>query len=402
MNGPRRDPALVNPYAPGAGTKPPVMVGRETQLSVVDGAARQVEAGRRPPHLVLTGLRGVGKTVLIREALAGLRERGWLCGYCEVRRDVEVGVALGTILADGAALLPRRKKLAAAVRHMTATIGSVTFSAAPDGTIGISVAPNREGGAAPDAYRAALRLFRDLGQAARDDGAGVALGLDELQSMRRKDATTLLQALEADEAEDTRILLLGAGLPTTPTELSKSRTYAERFRYEPLDDLTVYEARRAVEEPSKALGVAWEADALERVIGLAHGYPYFLQLYASESWETSAPSAVVTSEDVEQAIPRVKRSLDHGLYGTRWQRASQLERQYLIAMAQLMTKTGAQVARSGDVARTMGRDLSDLSAIRDRLIQKGVIHSPASGRIQFSVPGFGEFVIARSTDETGP
>jgi hypothetical protein len=391
---------FANPYAPGAGTAPPVLVGRELQLALIDSSAALVEAGRRPQHMALTGLRGVGKTVLLKEALRRLRSRGWLCGYYEVRRDVDVGVAISTIVLEGAALLPARARLRKALQNLRSSIGAATLSGSPDGTLSLMVSRNA---VTSDPYLEALQLFRTLGRAAAADGAGVALCVDEVQTFRRKDATTLLQALEADETEDSRVLLLAAGLPTTPIELAKARTYAERLRYEPLDDLTSADARRAVAEAASQEGVEWERPALERVVALARGYPFFLQLYASEAWDVASaaglqPGGQILLDHVRGAEPRVARRLDNGLYATRYERSSEAERLYLLAVAALMSDDSATV-RSGDVARALGRSLSDLSQIRDRLIRKGVIHSPTVGLLTFSVPGFRDYLERRAADE---
>jgi type II secretory pathway predicted ATPase ExeA len=375
-------------------------VGRELQLSIIESTAGLVEEGRRPQHMVLTGLRGVGKTVLLKEALRRLRARGWLCGYYEVRRDVDVGVAIATIVAEGAGLLPHGAKLRATLRKLRSSLGVAKLSGAPDGTVSLELVAQARSTADP--YLEALRLFRQLGPPAIADGVGVALCVDEAQAFRRKDATTLLQALEADEQEDSRVLLLAAGLPTTPVEMAKARPYAERFRYEPLDDLTATDARRAVAEAAEDKGVAWQAPALEHVVMLARGYPFFLQLYASEAWDVAAarsdPLRRIAARHVVEAEPRVARRLDNGLYATRYERSSEAERRYLSAIADLMPDDAATV-RSGDVARSLGKSLSELSAIRDRLIRKGVIHAPTLGQLTFSVPGFRDYVARRAAGE---
>lgn len=390
------DTRPVNPYTPGVGTQPPVLVGRELQLAVIDQTARLVEGGREPQHVILTGLRGVGKTVLVKEAMRRLRARKWLCGYYEVRRDVDAGVAIAAIVAGGATLLPKRAKLAGALRRLRASIGSASLSGAADGTVSISISP-RPG--PTDPYFEALRLFRTLGVAAAEDGVGVALCVDELQTFRRKDATTLLQALEAGDGAEARVLLLGAGLPTTGVELAKSNTYAERFRYEVLDDLSPREARRAVEEPAAAAGVAWEPDAAARVVTLAGGYPFFLQLYASEAWDAAerrdAGFVAISPDDVEASLALAQRRLDQGIYATRLGRASSAERMYLAAMAHVMG--GGSRAGTADVARRLGKSLTELSTTRDRLIRKGVVHAPEPGQLQFSVPGFKEYVAREVT-----
>ena len=372
-----------------------MLVGRQVQQSVVRSTAQLVEAGRPPQHLVLTGLRGVGKTVLLKDVLRTLRDRGWLAGYYEVRRDVEAGVALSTIVSNGTELLPAAGRLREALRSAAGTIGGAKISSAADGNLSFSL--NRQAATQEEPYVAAARLFRALGHAAADANVGVALCIDEIQSFRRKDATTLLQALESNVDADARVLLIGAGLPITPAELSKARTYAERFRYERLDDLSAADARLALVEPAERLHVRWEDPALERVISLAKGYPYFLQLYASETWLVAGTSPqAITLADVKQAEPRVARQLEAGLYATRYDRASQRERDYLQAMAALMSD-GERV-RSGAVAQRLSTQLSNLSPIRDRLIQKGVIYAPESGLLAFSVPGFRDYVIRRSND----
>jgi hypothetical protein len=391
------DSRTLNPYTPGVGTQPPVLVGRDIQLAVIEQTARLVEGGREPQHVILTGLRGVGKTVLVKEAMRRLRTRHWLCGYYEVRRDVDAGVAIAAIVAGGASLLPKRAKLTDVLRKLRASIGNASLSGSADGTVSISITPRA---ATTDPYYEALRLFQQLGAAAAEDGVGVALCVDELQTFRRKDATTLLQALEAGDAASARVLLLGAGLPATGIELAKSNTYAERFRYEVLDDLSPREAARAIEEPAAAGGVTWDPDALARVVDLAHGYPFFLQLFASEAWDAAerrdTQLTTVTTGDVERSLPIAQRRLDSGIYATRFGRASAAERLYLVAMAELMG--GTPRAATADIARRLGRTLADLSTVRDRLIRKGVIHPPEPGWLEFSVPGFREYVLRQTAE----
>jgi hypothetical protein len=187
-----------------------------------------------------------------------------------------------------------------------------------------------------------------------------------------------------------------AGLPGTPVDLARARTYAERLRFEPLDDLTPSEARRAVTEPAAALGVAWADDALERVTNAAAGYPYFLQLHASETWDAAVGATVITAADVAAAEPRALRRLETGLYRARYQRASTGEQRYLHEVARLMTDNQVRTAA---VADALGRDLSELSTVRDRLIRKGVVYSPEIGALAFSVPGFRSYVLARLKPE---
>jgi hypothetical protein len=378
-----------------------VLVGREAQQAVVENSARLVEAGRAPQHVILTGLRGVGKTVLLKDVARRLRERDWLCGYYEVRRNVEVGVTISTIVAEGVSLLPRKTQLRAALRAVRHSIGSATLSGAPDGTVSLQVSA-RSGAASEDPYLAILGLFRALSRAAAGDHAGVALCIDEVQLFRRRDAATLIQTLQAaDGTADSRVLMLAAGLPMTPVELAKASTYAERFRYERLDDLGDRDARLAIEQAALAEAVRWSEDALAAVVVLARGYPFFLQLYASETWDVAAARAgeltEITLADVRAAEPRVTRRLDTGLYSSRYARLSTGERAYLLAMAKLMRKDESPV-RSGATARSLGKALSELSPVRERLIAKGLIYAPGHGELAFTVPGFRGYLLRRGAE----
>lgn len=389
----------MNPYSPGAGVVPPVLVGREQQLAILRSIADRVEAGRSPQHVILTGLRGVGKSVLVKECLSELRERGWLGGYFEVRRGAELGVALGTIIEGGSSALPRGARWRRTLKNFSQSIGGVTLSGSPDGTVSVSVA--RRDAPGGDVYTQARSVLTGLANAARAEGVGVVLAIDEIQTFPIPEATTLLQVLESSEAADSRILLLGAGLPKSSAHLVRARTYAERFRYERLDDVARDDARRAIREPADNLGVTWTPGALSRVVELADGYPYFLQLYASEAWETASIAGAhnkITLHHVELAVPRVTRQLDDGMYRARWRNASPKARLYLRTMVELMDASG--VVRSASVAESLGTDLAGLSRVRDNLLGSGVIHSPSLGELSFAVPHFDEFVRRQIEDDS--
>ena len=191
-------------------------------------------------------------------------------------------------------------------------------------------------------------------------------------------------------------------MPHLPAYISKAATYAERFRYEPTDNLGEQESRAAVVEPALAEGATWEDDALDEVVEVAQGYPYFLQLYAFESWEVAGRHekvARVSLDSVKVALPIVERQIETGIYAARFHQATEAERRYLFAMLDLMAAEGVGQVRSGDVARAMNRELSAVSPTRDNLIRKGVIHSPEHGALAFSIPGFREYVERRRLDE---
>lgn len=397
---------LPNPYTPGAGTRPDVLAGRHAQLALVRGLADQVDAGRQVTPTILTGLRGLGKTSLLQVARDELRGRGWLAGYYEARRDVGPGAAVRGVLEDHHQIPPSR--LRSALGSLGARIGGAKVGLGATGfTFEVSTSADTDHG---DPYGELVQFFRAVGSRARDAGVGVALLVDELQVFRKRDLAVLIQALGA--VRDEPVVLIGAGLPYLASELSKANTYAERFRYEQIDFLDDGEVQEAVRGPALNHGIVWSDDAVAAVARRSQGYPFFVQLFASEAWNHArtgwggSPVAVDLA-DVDATVPAVQRQLDAGLYAARYDRLSEGEREYVGAMVALLDAASAPVGtsdplggsdgriRSGDVADRLGRTSTQLAAVRDRIIKKGIIHSPRHNQLDFSVPGFDDYVRRR-------
>ncbi|WP_159602460.1 ATP-binding protein [Agromyces humi] len=378
----------INPYTPGAGTRPEPLGGRDQQVAIVRSLADQVDGGREANPIVFIGLRGVGKTSLLYEIRDMLRQRGWMAGYYEVRRDVEPGQAIRTIVTDSANELPN-SKLRAALPGALARIGGMKLALGPAG-VGFTV--DTRATVPPDPYDDLVGFLRSLGKVAKDHGTGVAIIVDELQVFRKRDLAILIQALGA--LRDLPIMFIGAGLPYLPAEMSKANTYTERFRFERLDYLTAQDAREAIIAPAFKQGVTWDSAAADRLVAESDGYPYLVQLFASESWN-AASGDTITENAAGQGLTVARRLLDSGLYAARYERLSEGERQYVDAMAELMPRTGKRVG-SGAVAAHLGKTLNGLGPVRDRIIRKGVIHSPTAGQLEFSVPGFVDYVRRRN------
>lgn len=401
------DLTRINPYTPGAGTRPSVLAGRDSQIALIQSLADQVEAGKQANPIIFTGLRGMGKTSLLYQARDLLRARGWLAGYYEVRRDVEPGTAIQTIIADSAQLTTgglRRALVGGAHRigNFRLTLGPTGFSFA---------VTTKDPTATADPYPELVAFLSTLGADARANGVGVALLIDELQIFRKRDLALLVQALSA--LNEQPIVLIGAGLPYLASEMAKANTYAERFRFEEIASLNDGDAREAVESPAFHQGLIWERDAVADLVAESSGYPYFLQLYASEAWVAAANANTITAEHVRLAGDPVRRQLDAGLYAARYDRLSDREREYVDAMVQVLVAdrlaapnelhpgqattgslSSARVS-SGKVAALLGKPLNVVGPIRDRVIKKGIIYAPHYGVLEFSVPGFAEYVARR-------
>jgi hypothetical protein len=272
---------IPNPYTPGAGDRPRALVGRAEQLALAETVRTQLESGYAANSLVYVGLRGVGKTVLLKEVGDRFQRAGWYAPYIEVRRNVGVDVAFAQVadrLAQSLSIGGRLKRRLSELQRR----GGALQALGSGGTIG----PGRS----TDAYVNLQKVLETLAEAAREDGTGVALMVDELQTLGKASLASFVHLVQ-DLRDRLPFAFIGAGLPYLPGYIAKAATYAERFRYEPTDYLPVRDARVGVLEPALAEGVNWAADALDEVVRLAGGYPYFLQLYASEAWESANPNA---------------------------------------------------------------------------------------------------------------
>jgi len=383
--------SLPNPYTPGAGDRPRALVGRSDQLALAESVRSQLEAGYSANSLMYVGLRGVGKTVLLKEIADRLARAGWYAPYLELRRGLAVDTALGAVADRFAAHLHPGTKLTRRVRQLLRRGGGLQV---------LGSGANVAGGRPAPAYDDLAKVLSIVAEAARDDGLGVALIVDELQAVSLASLGALVHVAQ-DLRDRLPFAFIGAGLPHLPSYIARAATYTERFRYEPTDNLHDREARAAVLEPAAAESVGWNDDALGRVVSAAAGYPYFLQLYAFEAWEAASragPIRTITSRDAEAAETVAQRQIEAGIYGARFDGATETERRYLFAMSDLMDAQGERV-RSGDVARALDRDLSAVSPTRDALIRKGIVHAPEHGLLAFSIPGFQQYIARRRSEE---
>ena len=383
-----------NPYTPGAGDRPRALVGRDSQLALAETVRRQLEAGYSANCLIFVGLRGVGKTVLLKEVRDRFVANEWLAVYLQIRPTVSVQRAFADVAITSAEQLKAGSRLRRTLKKLAEQGGGLQLMGQ-----GISVGA----GSTPDSYTDLRDVLRTLCAAAKKDGKGIALIVDELQSLKVKLLSELMH-LVFELRDDLPLAFIGGGLTYLPSRISKATTSTERLRYEPTDFLARPDAREAVAAPAREQGVQWDKPALERVVSIAGGYPYFLQLYAYEAWEAARRRGAfvrITTKDVQAGIPEVERQLNTGLYGARFDKLGTLQREYVIAIARLMTadlKKPRHRVRSSDVAQALGKSAQDCSPVREGLIHSGLIHSPSHGDLEFSVPGFREYVIRRDDD----
>ena len=382
---------ISNPYSPGAGKRPPALVGRDDQIEAFDVAVRRLAVGRSDRSQMLTGLRGVGKTVLLREFCDVAAGHGWVSQSLEAGEDSPfvrqiAAAAQGTLLD----LTPGRRlsQIASRVLGVLKSF-QLSWDIPEAGTITLGVDPVDGRADSRILQRDLTDLLREVAQHAKDSNKGVVITIDEIQHLPKQHLRPLVVGLHEISQLDLPLLMVGAGLPSVLGLLGEARTYAERlFSFVDINSLDDDAAARALAEPASVEGVSWDDDAIEEALSLTHGYPYFLQEFGRQAWRMAEGPDRITRQDVFDAAPLARAELDAGFFRVRMDRTTDAQRAYLAAMAAM----GPGPHRSGDVAAALGKKTTQVGPVRHSLIQRGLCYSPRHDVIAFTVPMFDEFI----------
>jgi hypothetical protein len=386
-----------NPYAPGAGQRPPELAGRDAELSAFDVVLERIAHGRPERSLVLTGLRGVGKTVLLNQLRSAAISRGWGTGKIEARPDQSLRRPVSSALHM--ALRELRHPDQDSMDAVLGVLKAFALRQAPDAKVrdrwqpGIDVPATGGRADSGDMEIDLVELLSDAAGLAADVGKGIALFIDEMQDVQADDVSAICAACHELSQQGAPLIVVGAGLPHLPAVLSASKSYSERlFRYLRIDRLDRAAADQALLAPAEREEVTFDPEALDALYAAADGYPYFVQAYGKVTWDLAA-SSPITAADVAMAAPVAETELAVGFFGSRYDRATPAEREYMHAMAELGGSVGSAVSTS-EVAVSLGRKPASLSPARDSLIKKGLVYSAERGQIAFTVPHFGRYLLS--------
>ena len=391
-----------NPYAPGAGQRPPELAGRDRELAQFEVTLERVAAGRPERSMVLSGLRGVGKTVLLN-ALRGLAvQRAWGTGKLEARPDQSMRLPLAQAVHAAVREVAHRHRDPERVDAVTGVLKSFALRTRLDDRKGVRWQPPVDVPAVKgradsgDLELDLVELFTDVAELARDLGVGVALFVDEMQDVSTAELAALCGACHEISQQGAPVVVVGAGLPHLPVALAASKSYAERlFRYVVVDRLPREMADRALLVPAGTEDVDYAAEALDELYALTDGYPYFVQAYGKVTWDAAVASPIQVS-DVREAAPEAEGELAVGFFGARYDRATPAEREYMRTMADLAVERDDGLVATADIAASLGRKPQSLSPARDGLIKKGLVYSSERGSVAFTVPHFGKFLRGQS------
>lgn len=392
-----------NPYAPGAGQRPPELAGRDRELEVFDVVLERVARGRPERSLMLTGLRGVGKTVLLNTLRSQAIGRLWGTGKIEARPDQSLRRPVSAALHMAVRELAPHHRAPDRIDEFLGVLKAFALRAnAANAKLrdrwqpGIDV-PARTGRAdSGDIEIDLVELFTDAASVATDVGTGIALFIDEMQDLGPTDISALCAACHELSQLGAPLIVVGAGLPHLPAVLSAAKSYSERlFRYQRIDRLDRLSADQALGAPASREQVEYEQKALDLLYEKSGGYPYFVQAYGKATWD-HAPRSPITAEDVRVAAPEAEAELAVGFFGSRYERATPAEREYMRAMAALSATEPSDdmdaAVPTAEIAKHLGRKPASLSPARDALIKKGLIYSGERGTVAFTVPHFGRYL----------
>lgn len=385
----------VNPFSPGAGSPPPELAGRARFLEQAEIALDRLRNGLHTRSMILVGLRGVGKTVVLNRIYALALDAGYHAAFLEASEGKSLADLLVPALRQILYRLDLKENLGnktrRALRVLRSFLGGLGLKAkAGLGDLELEMAIDPETGSADsgDLDADLSELLQAVGEAAAERQRAIALCIDEIQYLHEKEFGALIMALHRVAQRRLPLTLVGAGLPQVRGLAGRSKSYSERlFDFPEIGVLRPSEAEEALQIPLRNLGAAFARDALDRVIEVTKGYPYFLQQWGYEAWNAAA-GPVIESGDIETATRLAIRRLDQSFFRVRFDRLTPREKDYLQAMSSL----GSRPHRSGEIAARLGVKIQSVAPVRDGLIRKGMIYSPAYGETAFTVPLFDEFM----------
>lgn len=381
----------LNPFSPGAGSPPPELVGRDEILAQVNVLFARTLAGRAEKSLLLTGLRGVGKTVLLNEIQQRAEDTGFHARIMEAHEEKSLPATLVPHLRSLLFALDRVAAAREKVRRGFAALKSfvskirIRIDEVP---VGLDIDPAPGVADSGDLELDLPDIFAVVGDAARTAGTGVAMLIDEVQYFQAKELSALIMGMHRMQQRQLPLVLIGAGLPVLPRLAGESKTYAERlFQFPRVDALPESEAGRAIRDPINDAGESITDEAIDEIFRQTQGYPYFIQEWGYQTWN-AAEASPIGREVVVRATQRTIGRLDESFFRVRYDRLTPAEQQFLRAMAE----TGSGPYRISEVADLLGVKVSSLSPRRAKLINKGMIYSPQYGELAFTVPLFDEFM----------
>ncbi|MDP3920340.1 MAG: ATP-binding protein [Candidatus Omnitrophota bacterium] len=379
--------AMKNPFSPGAGTPPPELVGREKILEQARVLLGRVKLKRSEKSMILVGLRGVGKTVLLNEIARQAAKAHYLTVPLEAPESKPLAVLLAPHLRTLLFQLKMSEKVRRGLRVLKSFVGAIKVKVS-EIEIGLDIDPIRGSADSGDLEADLSALFIAVAEAAQERKTVIALLVDEIQYLSEQELSAIIMAMHRMQQLQLPLVLIGAGLPILTRLAGESKSYAERlFDFPKIGPLSPTDAHKALLDPVEDAGAEFAADAIGKIVGLTKGYPYFVQEWGYQAWN-HASEPRITLANVQTATKKVLQRLDDNFFRVRFDRLTPREKDFMRAMAEL----GSGAQRISDIAEVLGNKVSSLGPMRAKLMHKGMIYSPEYGDMAFTVPLFDQFM----------
>jgi hypothetical protein len=384
---------IDNPYTPNAGATPEVLIGRDDQTAAFETLLHRLTRGRSEQSMIITGLRGVGKTVLLNRFVEIARTENWEVVEFEASKydDSRFRQTMFSQLKAALLRLSPRARWSDRGRRAGEVLSAFAVSVNQQGTWSLSwdVPPSEGLADHGDLGMDLTDVFLAIGEAAQEEGKGLVVLIDEVQFLAKTQLEALIQSIHKTVQRRLPVTFVGAGLPQIAELAGDAKSYAERlFKFPRIGSLEGEEARKALTEPAANEEAVFTEDAVDLAIEITRGYPYFIQELGYQAWTVAADNRI-TKDDVEIAREAYEAKLDGSFFRVRLDRATPLQTAYMRAMAQL----GSEPQKAADVARLLGRDSTQLGPTRAELIEMGLLYTPEHGYAAFTVPDFDRFML---------
>ena len=378
----------INPYRPGAGLMPPYLAGREADIQAVEQMFEALSMNIPTQSVIFSGLRGVGKTVLINRLQRSAEERGIFCKHIEVEERKDFISQIASCAQGFLRKISTRENLKYLIQKPLDAIKALVISFDPENSTFSLSMQEQELYRSTNLTQSLTDVFTALGEAAYEAETPICFFIDEIQYMKKQELGALIAAIHRSNQLGYPIMIVGAGLPKIYKMLSEEKSYSERlFVYQEIGSLSEEQAEKAITEPVRKLGAEYDEAAVKRIFGTTRGYPFFIQQLCQIVYE-NAEGSVITEEDVLRAEPEFYRVLDNGFFKVRYERCSDADKKFIFAMV----RCGELPCTISNVAKNLHKRVSAISTMRAQLISKGIIYSEKHGELDFTVPEFDGFI----------
>ena len=383
----------ANPYRPGAGLMPMYIAGRDEDIMSVEEMFNALSMNIPTPSIVFSGLRGVGKTVLINKLQSIAEEKDIFCRHIEVEERNDFISQIATCSQAFLRKVSTKEKFKHLIQKPLDAIKSLVVSFdVEDSTFSLSL-QERELYKSNSLTQSLTEVFVSIGETAYRTETPICFFVDEIQYMKQKELGSLIAALHRTNQLGYPIMIVGAGLPKIYKMLSEEKSYSERlFVYKEIGSLTYEQSFKAIEEPVKKFGVSYTKEAINDIINITKGYPFFIQQFCQIVYN-NVNDKIIQKMDVEKNVDEFFEVLDIGFFRVRYERCSDGEKKFIFAMA----KCGELPCTISNIGKQLNKKVRTISPTRAQLINKGIIFSVRHSELDFTVPEFDNYI--RRLDE---